>query len=168
MQIRKLCVLVYHRNCSMFDRFFQTSLARLITRCACFVMVRYTCYHMPVRLYNIVREHGVGTHRFCSTLCSGLDLVSFPLGRTSILGPELGIRLWFVDWITGEIVPLSLPSMRAWSFFFTLCCSLHIILGIELRHQFGNILLLNVASFLYLLCTWSHQTFHSKTIAASS
>jgi len=40
---------------------------------------------------------------------------------------------------------------------FTLCCSLHIILGIELRHQFGNILLLDVASFHYLLCAWSHQ-----------
>jgi len=40
---------------------------------------------------------------------------------------------------------------------FTLHCSLHIVLGIELRHQFGNILLLNVACFLYLLCAWSHQ-----------
>jgi len=56
-------------------------------------MVRYSCYHMPVGLYNIVIEHGVGTHRFRSTLCSGLDLVSFPLGRTSILGLELGTRL---------------------------------------------------------------------------
>jgi len=80
-------------------------------------MVRYSYYHMPVGLYNIVIEHGVGTHRFRSTLCSGLDLVSFPLGRTSVLGLELGTRLWFVGWITDEIVPLSrtlLPSGRGW------------------------------------------------------
>jgi len=68
-------------------------LARLITRCGCLVLNRYTCYHMPVGLYNIVIEHGVGTHRFRSTLCSALDLVSFPLGCTSVLGLELGIRL---------------------------------------------------------------------------
>jgi len=76
-----------------------SSLARLFTRCACFVMNRYTCYHMPVGLYNIVIEHGVGTQRFRSNLCSGFDLVSFPLGRTSALGllVELGTRLWFVD-----------------------------------------------------------------------
>jgi len=51
---------------------------------------------MPVGIYNIVIEHGVGTHRFRSTLCSALDLVSFPLGRTSVLGLELGTRLPFV------------------------------------------------------------------------
>jgi len=73
------------------------SLARLITRCACFVMNRYTCYHMPIGLHNIVIEHGVGTHRFRSTLCSALDLVSFPSGLTSDLGLELGTRLSFVD-----------------------------------------------------------------------
>jgi len=38
----------------------------------------------------------MGTHRFRSTLCSALDLVSFPLGRTSVLGLELGTRLPFV------------------------------------------------------------------------
>jgi len=42
-----------------------------------------------------------GTHRgnshFRSTLCSALDLVSFPSGRTSVLGPELGTPLRFVD-----------------------------------------------------------------------
>ena len=70
-----------------------SSLARLLTRRACFVMVRHSCYDMPVGLYNIVIEHVVGTQRFRSTLCSGLDLVSFPLGRTSVLGPELGTRL---------------------------------------------------------------------------
>jgi len=70
-------------------------------------MVRCSCYHMPAGLCTIVTEHGVGTHRFCSTLCSGLDRVSFPLGRTSVLGLELRTRLRFVGWITGEIVPLS-------------------------------------------------------------
>jgi len=95
----------------MFDRILPirstSSLARLLTRCACFVMVRCFCYHMPVGLYAIVIEHGVGTHRFCSTLFSAFDIVSFPLGRTSVLGLELGTRLPFVVWITGEIVPLS-------------------------------------------------------------
>jgi len=74
-----------------------SSLARLLTRCACFVLNRYTCYHMPVGLYNIVIEHGVGTHRFRSTLCSISDLGSFPLRRTSALSLELGTRLLFVD-----------------------------------------------------------------------
>jgi len=57
------------------------------------IMNRYTCYHMPVGLYNIVIEHGVRTHHFRSTLCSALDLVAFPLRRTSALGLELGTRL---------------------------------------------------------------------------
>jgi len=38
-------------------------------------------------------EHGVGTQHFRSTLRSALDLVSFPSGRTSVLGLELGTRL---------------------------------------------------------------------------
>jgi len=42
-------------------------------------------------------QHRDGTRRgnshFRSTLCSTLDLVSFPLGRTSVLGLELGTRL---------------------------------------------------------------------------
>jgi len=79
-----------------------SSLARLLTRCVCFVMVRYTCYHMPVGLYNIVIEHGVGTQRFRSNLCSGFDRVSFPSGHTLVPGLELGTRLWFVDWIMDE------------------------------------------------------------------
>jgi len=87
-----------------------SSLARLLTRCACFVMVRWFYYHMPVGMCAIVTEHGVGTHRFRSTLCSALDLVSFPLGRTSVLGLELGTRLPFVVWITDEIAPLSVGS----------------------------------------------------------
>jgi len=58
-----------------------------------FVMVRHSCHHMPAGLHNIVTEHGVGTHRFRSTLCSGLDLASFPLGRTLVLSLELGTRL---------------------------------------------------------------------------
>ena len=82
-------------------------LARLLTRCACFIIVRYTCYHMPIGLYNIMIEHGVGTQRFRSNLCSGFDLVSFPLWCTLVPGLELGTRLWFVDWITDEIVLLS-------------------------------------------------------------
>jgi len=38
-----------------------SSLARLLTRCACFVMVRHSCHHMPIGLHNIVMEHVVGT-----------------------------------------------------------------------------------------------------------
>jgi len=96
------------------------SLARLITRCARFVMNRYTCYHMPVGLYNMVIEYGVGTYRFRSTLCSAFDIVSFPSGRTSALGLELGTQIWFVNWITGEIVPLSIsyqhqPLVSTWN-----------------------------------------------------
>jgi len=34
-----------------------------------------------------------GNSHFLSTLCSALDLVSLPLGRTSVLGLELGTRL---------------------------------------------------------------------------
>jgi len=56
-------------------------------------MAIHSCYHMPVGLYNIVIEHGVGTQRFRSTLRSALDLVSFLAGRTSALGLELGTRL---------------------------------------------------------------------------
>jgi len=108
----KVISLSSHRKYSMFDRMLPTrstsSLARLLTRCACFVMVRCFCYHMPVGLHAIAIEHGVGTHRFRSTLCSALDFVSFPLGRTSVLGLEIGTRLPFVVWITGEIAPLSM------------------------------------------------------------
>ena len=37
------------------------SLARLLARCACFVMVRCSCCHMPAGSHNIVMEHVVGT-----------------------------------------------------------------------------------------------------------
>ena len=56
-------------------------------------MVTCSCYHMPVGSHNIVMEHAVGTQLVRSTQCSGFDLVSFPLGRTSVLGLELGMRL---------------------------------------------------------------------------
>jgi len=48
-----------------------------------------------------ITQHHVRTRRrnshFRSTLRSALDLVSFPSGRTSVLGLELGMRLRFVD-----------------------------------------------------------------------
>jgi len=44
-----------------------------------------------------IAQHRDGTRRgnshFRSTLCSALDLASFPSGRTSVLGLELGTRL---------------------------------------------------------------------------
>jgi len=43
-----------------------------------------------------------GKHHFVPILCSGSNLVSFPLGCTVVPGLELGTRLWFVDWITDE------------------------------------------------------------------
>jgi len=55
-------------------------------------MVKCTCHHKPVGLHNIVMEHGVETHRFRSTLRSGLDLESFPSGGTLVLVQELGTR----------------------------------------------------------------------------
>jgi len=64
-----------------------------------------------------------GNCRFRSTLCSAFDLASFPLGRTSVLGLELGTRLPFVVWTKDEITPLSLPSIRTWLFFRLLPCA---------------------------------------------
>jgi len=107
----------------MFPTRSTSSLVRLLTRCACFVMVRCFCYHMPVGLCAIVTEHGVGTHHFRSTLCFAFDLVSFPLGRTSVLGLERGTRIPFVVRITDEIAPLSLPLIRTWLFFRPLPCA---------------------------------------------
>jgi len=112
MQIRKSWVLLFHRNSSMFDRLFQQDQHLHWQGCLHGVHVsswqhEHSCYHMPVGLHNIVTEHSVGTQRFHSTLRSGLDLVFFLSGHTSALGLELGTRLWFVDWITGEIAPMS-------------------------------------------------------------
>jgi len=64
-------------------------LARLLTRCACFVIVTCSCRHKSVGLHNIVLERGVGTHHFVPFLCSGFDLVSCSLGCTAVPGPEL-------------------------------------------------------------------------------
>jgi len=59
-------------------------------------------------MYNIVIEHIVETQLFASIKCSGLDLVSCSLGRTAVPGLELMLRLEFLGWIMGEIVPLSM------------------------------------------------------------
>jgi len=91
-------------------------------------MVTCSCYHMPVGLCSIVIEHVVRIQQFRSTLRSVLDLVSFPSGLTSVLGLELRTRLWFVDWITGEIVPLSstfnLHSVRTCVRTVDSCCEI--------------------------------------------
>jgi len=50
---------------------------------------------------------------------------------------------------------------------FTLCGNLHIILGIELRYQIGNILRLDVASFLPSLQPLAPSISNTKTAAAS-
>jgi len=113
-----------------------SSLARLLTWCTCFIMVMCSCYHMPAGLYNIVTEHSMGTQCFHSNLCSGFDLVSFPLGRTSALVLELGTRLWFVDWITGEIALLSLPLMRQWLLFWPLPCT--VVFTLHLTSSFDT------------------------------
>jgi len=112
MQIRKLWVLLYHRNSSMFDWLFQQDWHLHWQDCSHGAHVSSwrhalvdTCPQDCTT--SIVTEHGMGTQCFHSTLRSGLDLVSFPLGHTSALGLELGTRLWFIDWITGEIALLS-------------------------------------------------------------
>ena len=127
-QIWNLWVLSYHVKCSTFDPTFQQDWHLHWQDCSHGVhvspaMVRCTCYHMPIGLYNIVMEHGMGTQRFRSNLCSRFNLVSFPLGCTLVLGLELGTRLWFVDWVMDEIVPLSLPLMRLWLLFWPLPCA---------------------------------------------
>mgnify|MGYP007080228534 CR=1 FL=1 len=83
-------------------------LARLLTRCACFVIVTCSCCCRSARLHNVVTEHGVGTQHLVLFLCSGFNPVSSSLWCTAVLGLELGTRLWFVDWITDEIALLSL------------------------------------------------------------
>jgi len=110
-QIWKLWALDYHRNSSMFSNKIDIFIGKIAYTVRMF-------RHGEILLLPHARriaQHRDRTHRgnshFRSTLCSALDLVSFPLGRTSVLGLELGTQLWFVDWITGEIVPLS-PRKR--------------------------------------------------------
>jgi len=62
--------------------------------------------------HNIVTEHVVETQLFASTECFTFDLVSCSLGCTVIPGLKLASRLNFWGWITGEIVPLSLQTVR--------------------------------------------------------
>jgi len=131
------------------------SLVRLIAWCACFVIVTSVCYHQSVGTHNIVIEHVVETQLIVSIKCSRLDRTSCSLGCTSVPGLELVSRLEFLGWIMGEIMPLSFPSIKLSLLFWpllTLCGNLHIALGIELRYQFGNILI-SFVTFLLQFCS---------------
>jgi len=86
--------------------------ARLITQCTSFIIVTSICYHKSMGSHNIVTEHVVETQLFASTECFTFDLVSCSLGCTVIPGLKLASRLNFWGWITGEIVPLSLQTVR--------------------------------------------------------
>jgi len=74
-----------------------SSLARLIARCTCFVIVMCSCCHTSTGTCTIVTEHGVGTQCFVPFLCSGFDLASLSLGCTAVPGLELGTRIGFLD-----------------------------------------------------------------------
>jgi len=107
-QIWKLWVSDCHGNGSMFSNKIDIFIGKI----ACTVRMFRHGEMLLLPHARRIAQHRDGTRRgnshFRSTLCSALDLASFPSGRTSVLGLELGTRLWFLDWITGEITPLSL------------------------------------------------------------
>jgi len=106
-QIWKLWVSDYHRNSSMFSNKIDIFIGKIAYTAHMF------CHGEMLLLPHArsVVQHRDRTRRgnshFRSTLCSALNLVSFPSGRTSVLGLELGTWLWFAGCITGEIAPLS-------------------------------------------------------------
>jgi len=61
-----------------------------------------------IGMCNIVMEHIVETQLFAPIMCSGLDLASCSLGRTSVRGLELMSWFEFLGWIMGEIALLSM------------------------------------------------------------
>jgi len=150
------------RNSSMFVSHrskIDILLTSLITRCACFVIV------IPLLLPPIHRnvQHHDRTRRGNSTLCSlwmfrfescilFLGMHSSSGSRTRIMTQILGMNHgWNHTFIT------RLDEAMIALLTFALCGNLHIVLSIELRHQFGNILLFNVAFFLRSRCSLSHQ-----------
>jgi len=89
-------------------------------------------YHQSVGMHNVMIEHVVETHHFVHFECSTLDLVCCSLGCTVVLGLKLGSRLEFLGWITGEIAPLSLPSIQLWLLFWPLLCAVTFTLHLAL------------------------------------
>jgi len=122
-QIWKLWVLDYHGNSSMFSNKIDIFIGKIDYTVRMFRHGEILLLPHSRRIVQHCDRTRRGNSHFCSTLCSALDLVSFPSGCTSVLGLELGTRLRFVDWITGEIVPLSLPLMWTWLFFWPLPCA---------------------------------------------
>jgi len=162
MQIRKLWLLYYHTNCSMFDQILQQDW-RLIGKIA--YTVHKFC-HGEMQLLPHARriiQHrdrtrsGNSSFPFHIVFCIGSCIFSFRAHISSWSRTRDTILIHGLNhgWNRTIVTPLNESVIILLT--FTLCCSLHIVLGIELRHQFGNILLLNVASFLYLLCAWGHQ-----------
>jgi len=110
-----------------------------------------------------------GKHHFVPISCSGSNLASFPLGCTAVPGPELGTRLWFVDWITDETAPLSLPSMRLWLLFWPLTCVVTFTLYLASSFDANSKHPSAECCFLpLLLLHLAPSTSNSKTTVASS
>jgi len=106
-QIWKLWVLDYHRNSSMFSNKIDIFIGKIAHTVRMFRHGETLLLPHARRIVQHRDRTRRGNSHFRSTLCSALDLASFPSGQTSVLGLELRTRLRFVDWITGEIAPLS-------------------------------------------------------------
>jgi len=124
-QIWKLWVLVCHRNSSMFSNKIDIFIGKIVCTVRMFRHGEMLLLPHARRIVQHRDRRRRGNSHFHSTLCSALDLVSFPSGRTSVLGLELGTRLRFVDWITGEIAPLSKLSKKARTLPPSLCLQAH-------------------------------------------
>jgi len=164
-QIRKLWVLlVYHRNSSMFDR--QSNKIDIFVGKIGYTARMLSSWWDALQLLPHVRritQHHDRTRRgnpsfpfdfvFWTRSCIfsfRAHISSWSRTRDMIL-----IRGLNHGWNCTIVTPLDENVIVLLT--LTLCGNLHIVLGIELRHQIGNILQLDVASLLYLLCAWSHQ-----------
>jgi len=136
-QIWKLWASDYHRNSSMFSNKIDIFIGEIAHTARMFRHGEMLLLPHARRIAQHRDRTRCGNSHFRSTLCSALDLVSFPSGRTSVLGLELGTRLRFVDWITGEIAPLSgfgqqLPWQQ-WTFHISMS------LAVASKKQLSNL-----------------------------
>ena len=99
-----------------------------------------------------------GNSSFCSLLVfrigSCILFLGMYISSRSRIGDTTLIRGLNHGWNHTLITPLDETVIALLT--FTLCGNLHIVLGVELRHQFGNILCFNVAFFLCSCCVWRH------------
>jgi len=101
-----------------------SSLARLITRCAGFVIAMHSCYHKPAGMYNIVMANGMGTHHFVPFLCSRSDILFLGMHSSSrsrtrdttlIRGLNHGWNRTFITFVTTMLEPMETPTGSALS-----------------------------------------------------